>query len=114
MSNRKVVSELSKLWDTVASKGRLKTEGGLNDLRKWVSANPTINSFQSALSEKYNGVQMEIKSKVPSTDVVAERTKRKVGKIMSAYEDFIGIGELRSAQARVLSVSLYMRINCND
>lgn len=105
MSNRKVVSELSKLWDTVAAKGRLKKEGGLNDLKNWVSANPTINSFQSSLNDRFTAFQKEIRSRQQYTpENVAEKTREKVGNFMSAYEEFIGIREVRSAHARVLSV----------
>lgn len=104
MSNRKVVSELSKLWDTVASKGRLKKEGGLNDLKNWVSANPTINSFQSSLNDRFTAFQEEIRSRQYTPENVAEKTRERVGNFMSAYEEFIGIREVRSAHARVLSV----------
>lgn len=94
-SNRKVVAELTKVWESVISKGK---DGhhfyGSNDVRKWISDNPAIASFQSVISHQVDRLQK----------INVEETKKKVGRLMTTYEELIGMKEVRSAHERVLSV----------
>lgn len=106
MSNRKVVAELNKLWDAVATKGRLTAEGKVHDLKHWVSESPTITAFQSNLNDKVSKFQKDFSNRQLSAEDVAEKTKEKVGRLMRTYEELIGISEVKSAHARVLSVRL--------
>lgn len=101
MSNKRVVTELSKLWESVALKTK-QTSVSVDNLKTWVSTNPALNTIQTKFTEKYDQL-----SKLPSdikAEEYAEKTKQKVGKFLTAYEETIGISEVRSAHARVLSV----------
>ncbi|ODN03239.1 Coiled-coil domain-containing protein 51 [Orchesella cincta] len=101
---RKALAELSKALEAAIARGRVQTQGSLNNLRSWINGIPGRTSVQAAINEqieKLSKLPKEI-PKFPTSEEVTERTKNKVGKLMTAYEEIIGMKEVRTAHARVL------------
>ncbi|CAL8078834.1 unnamed protein product [Orchesella dallaii] len=102
---RKAIAELSKVWDAAVAKGKMQTQGGLNSIRSWINGIPATSAVQTAINEqidKLNKIPREL-PKMPSAQEVTEKTRKNVGKFMTSYEEIIGMTEVRSAHARVLT-----------
>lgn len=110
-SQRRVISEITKVWENAVAKGKLvKPEERLSDLTSWIREHPTLSSIQNKVTENVNKLN---KFDVRSTDIVTESTRHRVSRLMSAYEELIGISEVKGAHARVLTVSFWLYYQAN-
>jgi len=116
-----VVEELSRLWKQVAEKGQVAWENSSKQGGGYAQHTQKLKDaailHKSTLFDKFpklsSGFSVRVGNRVSaSTGQLLSTTKDKVQSGMTAYEDFIGIRQVREAHDRVLEVRLNIKY-CN-
>jgi hypothetical protein len=93
---RRVVEELSRLWNQVVEKGKVLADHQKNHQPFHLRLKEAVQN------SKVNLVHLRVPPATPNN--LMDRAKDRVNSSMTAYEDFIGISQVKAAHQRVLEV----------